>query len=196
MKDINALALSLPKQSENAAKGAGGEKLVGKEENRTYDDNCFGKDELVGVQAMGHLVRLVVGDWQRLAQGTWKFDINHVEVKYDVVVKENETYDALVEMVREKFCILPLEPVSLTYDFPDWMKIPGDYTTPPVDIVEDGDVELLMAVRMDFVNLAMCVAHGNEAVGRYRMVRREEFGLTEDGIEVVPPKPIPWRCMM
>lgn len=26
-----------------------------------------GKDELVGVQAMGHLVRLVVGDWQRLA---------------------------------------------------------------------------------------------------------------------------------
>lgn len=117
-------------------------------------------------------------------------------MKYDVVVKENETYDALVEMVRETFRILPSEPVSLTYDFPDWMKIPGDYTTPPVDIVEDGDVELLMAVRMDFVNLAMCVAHGNEAVGRYRMVRREEFGLTEDGIEVVPPKPIPWRCMM
>ncbi|CAN7085508.1 unnamed protein product [Brassica oleracea var. botrytis] len=50
-----------------------------------------------------------------------------------------------------------------------------------------------MAVRMDYVNLTLCVAYGNVEVGLYHTMRREEFGLTEDGIDVVPPKPIPWR---
>ncbi|KAL0694187.1 hypothetical protein Bca4012_061367 [Brassica carinata] len=106
---------------------------------------------------------------------------------------ENETYESLVEMVRSKYRLLPSEPLALTYDFPDWMKIPGDYTTPPVDIVEDGDVELFMAVRMDFVNLTMCVTFGYEDFGRYGDMQRLEFGLTEEGKDVVPPKPIPWR---
>lgn len=152
-----------------------------------------GEDELAQVEAMGHLVRLIVGDWQRLAPRKWRFDIDHTEVKHDVVLRENETYDALMEMVRSKYRVLPSEPVALTYDFPVWMKVAGDLTSPPVDILEDGDVELFMAVRMDFVNLAMCVAFGNVGVGRYRTMRREEFGLTEDGTEVFPPKPIPWR---
>ncbi|KAG2330349.1 hypothetical protein Bca52824_001529 [Brassica carinata] len=132
---------------------------------------------------MGHLVRL----------RTWRFDMDHTQVKYDVVLRENETYEALVETVRGKYGILPTEPVALTYDFPEWMKVPGDYTIPPVDILEDKDVELFMAVRMDCVSLTMCVAFGNEEVGRYLTMRREEFGLTEDGTDVIPPKPIPWR---
>ncbi|CAN7014174.1 unnamed protein product [Brassica rapa subsp. trilocularis] len=142
---------------------------------------------------MGHLVRVVVGDWQRFAHGTWRFDINHVDVKYDLVLKENETYEELVAMVRGKYQIHHTEPVALTYDFPEWMKVPGDYTTPPVDILDDKDVELFMAVRMDFANLMLCVTYGNVDVARYSQIQREEFGLTEDGTDVVPPKPIPWR---
>ncbi|WZZ74094.1 hypothetical protein YC2023_085464 [Brassica napus] len=46
---------------------------------------------------------------------------------------------------------------------------------------------------MDYVKLTLCVAYGNVEVGRYHTMRREEFGLTEDGTDVVPPKPIPWR---
>ncbi|KAG5406969.1 hypothetical protein IGI04_013088 [Brassica rapa subsp. trilocularis] len=143
--------------------------------------------------SMGHLVRVVVGDWQRFAHGTWRFDINHVDVKYDLVLKENETYEELVAMVRGKYQIHHTEPVALTYDFPEWMKVPGDYTTPPVDILDDKDVELFMAVRMDFANLMLCVTYGNVDVARYSQIQREEFGLTEDGTDVVPPKPIPWR---
>ncbi|KAF3561686.1 hypothetical protein DY000_02012919 [Brassica cretica] len=124
-----------------------------------------GNNLLVQVQAMGQLVRVVVGEWQRLAHGTWRFDMDHTQVKYDIVLRENETYGDLVSMVRGKYRVLPSEPVALTYDFPEWMKVPGDYTTPPVDILEDKDVELFMA----------------------------EFGVTEDGTDVVPPKPIPWR---
>ncbi|KAF3590215.1 hypothetical protein DY000_02023430 [Brassica cretica] len=148
---------------------------------------------VVEVQEMGHLVRLIVGYWSRLGQRTWKFNIDHTEVKCHVVVKENETYDALVEMVRGKFRVFPSEPVLLTYDFPDLMKIPRAYTTPPVELIEDGDVELFMAVRMDFVNLALCVTYGSQGVGHYRTIRREKFGLTEDGTDVFPSKPNPWR---
>ncbi|KAG5411131.1 hypothetical protein IGI04_007450 [Brassica rapa subsp. trilocularis] len=142
---------------------------------------------------MGHLVRVVVGDWQRLTHGTWRLDINHVDVKYDLVLKENETYEELVAMVRGEYPIHHTEPVALTYDFPEWMKVPGDYTTPPVDILDDKDVELFMAVRMDFANLTLCVTYENVDVVRYSQMWREEFGLTEDGTDVVPPKPIPWR---
>ncbi|CAF1701803.1 unnamed protein product [Brassica napus] len=63
-------------------------------------------------QAMEYLVRFVVGDWSRLAHGTWKFNIDRTEVKYDVLLKENETYDALVEMVRGKcrYSLLSMSP--------------------------------------------------------------------------------------
>lgn len=117
--------------------------------------------------------------------------MDHAQVKYDLVLKENETYEELVSMVRGKYPVLPSDPVSLTYYFLEWMKVPGDYTTPPLDILEDKDVELFMAVSMDFANLTLCVSYGNAEVGRYRTMRREEFGLTEDGSDVVPPKPIP-----
>ncbi|XP_013607536.1 PREDICTED: uncharacterized protein LOC106314149 [Brassica oleracea var. oleracea] len=142
---------------------------------------------------MGQLVRVVVGEWQRLAHGTWMFDMDHTQVKYNIVLRENETYGDLVAMVRGKYRVLLSEHVALTNDFPEWMKVPGDYTTPPVDILEDKDVELFMAVRMDYVNLTLCVAYGNVEVGHYHTMRREEFGLTEDGTDVVPPKPILWR---
>ncbi|WZZ66670.1 hypothetical protein YC2023_078040 [Brassica napus] len=120
--------------------------------------------------------------------------MDHTQVKYDIVLRKNETYGDLVAMMRGKYRVLPSAPVALTYDFPEWMKVPGDYATPPVDILEDKDVELFMAVRMDYVNLTLCAAYRNMEVGRYHTMRREEFGLTEDGTDVVPPKPILWRA--
>lgn len=141
-------------------------------------------------------MRVVVGDWHRLAQGTWRFDIDHTYVKYDLVVKENDTRESLVAMVRSRYPLLPSDPVSLTYDFLNWMKVPGDYTAPSLEVLEDSDVELFMAVRMEFANMTLCVTYDNEDVGRYLTLRREEFGLSEDGTDVVPPKPIPWRDLL
>lgn len=112
-----------------------------------YFTCCAGK--------MGHLLRVVIGDWQRLGEGKWKFEVDPVSVKYDLVVKENETYESLVAMVREKYDVHPSTPVSLTYDFPDWMKVPGDSKNPPVDIFEDRDVELFMELRIDFADLRL-----------------------------------------
>ncbi|KAF3591399.1 hypothetical protein DY000_02025362 [Brassica cretica] len=124
--------------------GSGNEEIdVGNGQQPDFEADEFGiqgNNELVQVQAMGHLVRVVVGEWQRLAHGTWRFDMDHTQVKYDIVLRENETYGDLVAMVRGKYRVLPSAPVALTYDFPEWMKVHGDYTTPPVDILEDKDV--------------------------------------------------------
>ena len=52
---------------------------------------------------MGQLVKLVTWVWGRHGQGVWKFDVDHTEVKYDVAVRENESYIPLLEMVKGKF---------------------------------------------------------------------------------------------
>lgn len=50
--------------------------------------------------------------------GLWKFYVDHTEVKYDIVMKENEKYSSLVEMVRAKYkldqLLRPTEPLLLT----------------------------------------------------------------------------------
>ncbi|KAL0716320.1 hypothetical protein Bca4012_065642 [Brassica carinata] len=51
---------------------------------------------------MVQLVRLVVSDWERGAQGRWRFNKNYIETKYDVQLKENESYSSFVATVKEK----------------------------------------------------------------------------------------------
>lgn len=134
---------------------------------------------------MGLLVRMIVGDWVRHRQGVWRYVVDQTEVKYDVSIRENETYVSLLDIVKSKYKLeerlLPTEPVLLTYDYPDWMKVPGRYTTPPVEIKEDGDVELFMSVKLDYADLPLCVSFGNMMVGRYLEQRLvEEEGLRQE----------------
>ncbi|KAF3503929.1 hypothetical protein F2Q69_00044620 [Brassica cretica] len=146
---------------------------------------------------MGQLVKLVPGWWVRHAQGVWKFDVDHVEAKYDMVVRENESFEALLEMVKEKFRLgerlLPSEPVLLTYDYPNPMTVPGEYTNAPVEIKEDGDVQMFMAVKLDFVNLHIYVMFDYRAVEEYETMRRTEYrvlaGQTTPEVanQIVPP---------
>lgn len=82
---------------------------------------------------MGHLFRVVVGDWESGGQGAWRFNVDQTKVKHDIIVKENETYHSLVGMVHAKYnldqLLLPSEPVILTYSFQDWSNDPGAYTS-------------------------------------------------------------------
>lgn len=72
---------------------------------------------------MVQLVRLVVSDWERGAQGRWRFNKNYIETKYDVQLKENESYSSFVATVKEKYrldeFLLPTEPLLLTYELPN-----------------------------------------------------------------------------
>lgn len=124
------------------------------------------------LRKMVQLVRLVLGDWHRGAQGQWRFNRNHVEPKFDVQLKENESYSSIVSTVKDKYrldqFLSPTAPVLLTYELPDWMKEIDDYTSAPLEITDDGDVEVFMAVRVDCVWLELYVTYGDEDVSRYR----------------------------
>ncbi|KAJ4884396.1 Uncharacterized protein Rs2_34489 [Raphanus sativus] len=116
---------------------------------------------------MGHLVRLVVGDWKR------------------------QSYSSLLAPVRERYkldlLLLPTEPVLLTYKFPNWRTEPGDYTTPPIEIKEDGDVELFMS---------LYVAFGGRNVDLYRKQKEEEDGIDNEEDQGPEPKSVPWKGMI
>lgn len=146
---------------------------------------------------MGHLVRMVVGDWERGGHGAWRFNTDLTWPKHDVVVRENESYSSLLGMVRKKYkldqLLHPTEPVLLTYEFPNSMTDPGDYTTSPIELKNDGDVELFMSVRIDYVWLELCVAFGRQAVDHYRMQREVEDVEAEDDDGGDDPKTLDFR---
>lgn len=131
---------------------------------------------------MSHIVRLVVGDWQRVRQGAWQFNYDRTYYSHDIVVKENETYASLLGMVRTKYHLHDLLPASdtvlLTYEFPDLTRDPTSFTSPPVEIKEDGDVELFMSVRIEYAWLELYVSFGERDVGDYRRQRNEDDGIT------------------
>ncbi|CAN6908134.1 unnamed protein product, partial [Brassica oleracea] len=122
---------------------------------------------------MSHLVKLVVGDWERGGP-------------------ENETFSSVMGIVRSKYkldqLLLPTEPVLLTYDFPEYTILTGDYTSPPVEIKDDGDVQLFMAIRMDQVGLEMYVTFGDRDVSLYRRQHREEDGIEDDEVVMRAPE--------
>lgn len=152
--------------------------------------------------SMSHLVKLVVGDWERGGPGLWKFHVDHTRVKYDVILRENETFSSVMGIVRSKYkldqLLLPTEPVLLTYDFPEYTILTGDYTSPPVEIKDDGDVQLFMAIRMDQAGLEMYVTFGDRDVSLYRRQRRGEDGIEDDEVVMRAPKrmsqPGEYRC--
>lgn len=93
---------------------------------------------------------------------------------------------------------MPTEPVLLTYDFPEYTTLTGDYTSPPVEIKDDGDVQLFMVIRMDQAGLEMYVTFGDRDVSLYRRQRRGEDGIEDDEVLMRAPKrmsqPGEYRC--
>lgn len=134
---------------------------------------------------------------KKRGQGSWRFNVNHTRVKYDVEFKENESYASVLAIVREKYrldaFLLPFEPVLLTYEFPDWMKGRGEYAAPPLEIKDDNDVELFMPVRLDCVWLELYVTYGSADVDLYRRQCAEKDVGDLRGSLDRPPKPVPWR---
>lgn len=113
------------------------------------------------------------------------------------VQRDHESYASVLAKVREKYrldaFLLPSEPELLTYDFPDWMKGHGEYGAPPLEIRNNNNVELFMAVRLDCVWLELYVTYGSVDVDLYRRQRAEEdAGDLRGGLDR-PPRPVPWR---
>ncbi|KAG2280840.1 hypothetical protein Bca52824_052060 [Brassica carinata] len=109
------------------------------------------------------------------------------------MVHENQTYPSLVELVRMRYSVGSHTAVALTYEYPEWMKVPGDLTTPPVDVKVDGDVEFFMSVRLDIPEMRLKVTIGNDNVARYLFQRRDDFTVIGSYAGNLAPNPIPYR---
>nr|VDD30687.1 unnamed protein product [Brassica oleracea] len=141
-----------------------------------------------------HCFNIIVADPPYL--GAWKKKTTSCELSIfsspicvDLLLKENESYSSLVATVKEKYrldqFLLPTEHVLLTYELPDWMKETDEYTSPPLEIKDDRDVEVFMAVRVDCVWLELYVTYGDADVSRYRRLTAMEEGL----ILIANPRP-------
>ncbi|KAL0730653.1 hypothetical protein Bca4012_026746 [Brassica carinata] len=116
---------------------------------------------------------------------------------YDIVVRENDTRSTVVDMVREKYklnnIIQPPIPVLLTYEFPNYETERGDYTTPPIEIKNDRDVELFMSMRIDYMWLEIYVTLGGGNIDRYRLQKAEEDVGDDDEDDGPDPKTLSFR---
>ncbi|KAJ4872298.1 DBD_Tnp_Mut domain-containing protein [Raphanus sativus] len=73
------------------------------------------------------------------------------------------------------------------------MKGYGEYGAPPLEIRNNNNVELFMAVRLDCIWLELYVTYGSVDVDLYRKQRAEEdAGDLRGGLDR-PPRPVPWR---
>ncbi|KAF2563104.1 hypothetical protein F2Q70_00015224 [Brassica cretica] len=136
---------------------------------------------------MGQLVKLVVGVWEHLGSNDWLFMADPTEQRHEVMVHENQTYPSLVELARMRYSVGSHTAVALTYEYPEWMKVPGDLTTPP------GDVEFFMSVRLDIPEMRLKVTIGNDNVARYLFQRRDDFTVIGSYAGNLAPNPIPYR---
>ncbi|KAJ4876661.1 B2-adapt-app_C domain-containing protein [Raphanus sativus] len=91
------------------------------------------------------------------------------------MVHENQTYASVMDLVRTRYSVGVETAVTLTYEFPEWMKAPGDLSPPPVDVKEDGEVELFMSIRIELPATRLMVTIGNEVVARYLFQRRDNY---------------------
>ncbi|KAG5395364.1 hypothetical protein IGI04_025327 [Brassica rapa subsp. trilocularis] len=144
---------------------------------------------------MGQLVKLVVGVWEEVGQRGWLFLEDPTERKHEVMVHENQTYASVLDLVRTRYSVGLETAVTLTYEFPEWMKGPGDLSPPPVDVREDGDVELFMSIRIELSATRLMVTIGNDVVARYLFQRRDNYtvigsskGVTSDNTRTYPPR--------
>ncbi|KAL0733434.1 hypothetical protein Bca4012_009644 [Brassica carinata] len=146
---------------------------------------------------MGHLVRIVAGEWERGGEGLWRFNTDITRPTPDIVVRENDTRSTVAEMVREQFklnnIIQPPIAVLLTYDFPYDETERGEWTAPPIEIKNDRDLEVFMALRIDCVWLELYVTLGGGNVDRYRLQKAEEDVGEENEEDDLDPKTLSYR---
>ncbi|KAJ4888845.1 hypothetical protein Rs2_28593 [Raphanus sativus] len=85
------------------------------------------------------------------------------------------------------------KPVVLTYEFPRFETERGDYTTPPIEIKNDRDIELFMSVKIDCGLVELYVTVGESAVACCRMQKGEEEEGGDQDLEILDPQTLPFR---
>ncbi|CAN6855805.1 unnamed protein product [Brassica oleracea] len=69
---------------------------------------------------MGKLVRLWWGEWNKEEDGTWNFHPDPMDFGFKAMIRDNETFESLVSIVRMRYVVGERTPIVLFYQFPSW----------------------------------------------------------------------------
>ncbi|KAL1222403.1 hypothetical protein V5N11_007425 [Cardamine amara subsp. amara] len=96
------------------------------------------------------------------------------------MLHEQDNFVTVKKKVRDKYQIHLEEEVALTYQWPERMLDLQWKQTPPIDVVDDREVELFLAICMDIDDLPLCLTVGNDVVERYRLENESDSGEETD----------------
>ncbi|KAF3593015.1 hypothetical protein DY000_02023365 [Brassica cretica] len=95
------------------------------------------------------VLRVIHGAWNLHQNGEWSFERKTNDLGFPAIVRT----------------------------LPEWMLIPDGSKTPPITILQTLDVQVMMAVRAWFADLALFVTIGAEDVARYQFFCRADFNI-------------------
>lgn len=128
---------------------------------------------------MGRIVRVVTGQWEKRANGEWRFLNDTVGTEQFILARTNDLVDTLDSLVRTEFNIPPENAMVLTYKLPACMLLPETGHSQPTNIATNHDVEVMMGVHEWTNELTLCVVHGALNVAKYQFICRSPFKIGE-----------------
>ncbi|KAG7593761.1 Zinc finger SWIM-type [Arabidopsis thaliana x Arabidopsis arenosa] len=111
---------------------------------------------------MAFVVRLVPGEWKKDENGFFEH-VSHMDgFALGVRLREQDGFAKVVMAVKEKLALRPEDDIELTYQWPQWMMGPDWKRANPIDILDDEDMTLFMAIRADLdeVHLRVRIIRG------------------------------------
>lgn len=117
---------------------------------RLYGTNFNYRKRFVHVcQFMVLSVRVVKGKWVEREMGIWDHEPDLLGNTHTVTVKETTDFHSLVNIVKQKYGLREIDGIELTYQWPNWMLGPDWIRAVPINIVDDEDTALFVAIRAD-----------------------------------------------
>ncbi|WZZ21953.1 LOW QUALITY PROTEIN: hypothetical protein YC2023_123340 [Brassica napus] len=135
--------------------------------------------QFLPVLRIAMLIRLLQGVWTKSTIGEWLFEPGPSYTGEVLCVRENETYESLVNLVRVRLLMNQTTPLILNYQLPQWMLVPDGNSSPPLNIRSNNDVEVMMSVRVYDPDPTLNVTVGPQKVAKYEFHCRSPFTVGE-----------------
>ncbi|KAJ4917280.1 SWIM-type domain-containing protein [Raphanus sativus] len=116
---------------------------------------------------MKRVVILVQGLWTKSAAGDWTFEEDSGYPGDIIMISGTDSFEGVVELIRIRLSLGILTPVALSYQHPEWMRLPEAPRTPPINLTCDKDVEIFASVREYMSEPVLYVTSGPEPVAKY-----------------------------
>jgi len=130
------------------------------------DTNKFVTADIGQAGVNGVRVRLVPGEWKKDENGYFEHVLHADGFALGVRLREQDGFAKVVIAVKEKLALGAEDDIELTYQWPQWMMGPDWRRANPIDILDDEDMTLFMAIRADLDEVHLRVKILREGNGR------------------------------